>query len=225
MSEQLPPEPDATARRPRKALIALLIIAGVLVVALIVLIVLLVQRDGANPAPSPTTTATATTTATPTVRPTSTPTTRPTGTTTPTSVVSRCTVGQLSVTLGKGNGAAGSEIVPIIFTNTAKVACELHGFPGVSFVGNGNGTQLGAAADEDTAIAIQQNTLQPEAAVQAKLKITNAGNFGNCTTANADGLRVYPPHSYQAVFVKASGLTACTNSDVHLLSVQPVLAK
>jgi len=115
--------------------------------------------------------------------------------------------------------------MPIIFTNSGSGACELHGFPGVSFVGDGNGTQLGAAADEDQSVPISQHTLQPGDAVQAVLKVAQAHNFSGCTPKAADGLRIYPPHSYDAVFVKASGLTACTNKDIHLLTVQPVAAQ
>jgi hypothetical protein len=214
----LPPaDGDGGATPPprRRGLTAAIIVLGVVVLALIIALVWLLVAN-AKPA-TPTPTPTPTPTASPTVRPT------PTATTTPTSVVSRCTVDELSVTLGAGNGAAGSEIVPIVFTNTGKTSCELHGFPGVSFVGDGNGTQLGAAADEDSSSPIVQNTLKPGGAVQAQLKIASAQNFDNCTVVPADGFRVYPPHSFDSVFVKATGMSACSNAAVHLLTVQPVV--
>lgn len=138
------------------------------------------------------------------------------------SIPGTCTVNQLSVTLGRGNGAAGSEIVPIVFTNTGSSSCTLTGYPGVSFVGDGNGTQLGAAANEDGSVAIVPNSLAPGDTVSAQLRITQAGNYSGCTVVPADGLRVYPPHSYEAVFVKASDFSACSNADIKLLSVQPV---
>lgn len=133
-----------------------------------------------------------------------------------------CAVGDLHVTLGTASGAAGSVIVPVVFTNTGSQPCELHGYPGVSFVGDANGTQLGAAADEDQSIPVTEHTLKPGGAVHSQLKIVRAENVQGCSAKAADGLRVYPPHSYDAVFVKASGYTACTNNDVHLLTVQPV---
>jgi len=210
-----PGQPGGPGRR--RGLTITIIVLAVVVLALIIAVVwLVVASNAANPTPTPTPTATS---ASPT--PTHTTTSTPTHTTAP--AVTRCTVDQLSVTLGQGNGAAGSQLVPILFTNTGSTPCELHGFPGVSFVGNNNGTQLGAAADQDSATAIKQNTLQPGGVVQAGLKIEQAANFDNCTVVPANGLRVYPPHSYDAVFVPATGLSACSNADVHLLTVKPVL--
>lgn len=195
-------------------IVVLSIVVAVLIAALIWAVVI---AQAATPKPSTSTPASATTTS-------STPSATPTTPTT-SAAVTTCAVGDLHVTLGTASGAAGSSIVPIIFTNTGSRPCELHGFPGVSFVGDGNGTQLGAAADEDESVAITQHTLQPGDAVQSLLKIAHAQNFAGCTTEAADGLRIYPPHSYDAVFVQASGLTACTNANIHLLMVQPVTAK
>lgn len=197
----------------RRGLKATIIILAIVVLALIIAVIWLVVASNAeNPKPTPTPTPTATSAS---------PTPTPTKTTTP--AVARCTVDQLTVTLGQGSGAAGSQMMPILFTNKGSTPCELHGFPGVSFVGDNNGTQLGAPADEDTATAIQPNTLQPGGVVQAGLKIEQAANFDNCTVVPADGFRVYPPHSFDAVFVAAQGLSACSNADVHLLTVKPVL--
>jgi hypothetical protein len=200
--------------RPRRGLIALIIILAAVVLALIIAVVWLVASNAASPSPTPTPTS-STASASPTPTPT------PTKTTTP--AVARCTVDQLNVTLGQGSGAAGSVTMPILFTNKGMTPCELHGFPGVSFVGDNNGTQLGAPADEDSSTAIQPNTLQPGGVVQAGLKIEQAANFDKCTVVPADGFRVYPPHSFDAVFVPAKGLSACSNADVHLLTVKPVL--
>lgn len=201
--------------KKRRGLMITIIILAVLVLALIIAIIwMVVASNAAKPTPTPTPTATS-------ASPTPSPTPTPTKTTTP--AVARCAVSQLSVTLGQGSGAAGSQMVPILFTNTGSTPCELHGFPGVSFVGDNNGTQLGAAADEDDATAIQPNTLQPGGVVQAALKIEQAANFDNCTVVPANGFRVYPPHSFDAVFVPAAGLSACSNADVHLLAVKPVL--
>lgn len=220
MSEFPPPgaQADPGSGEPgepkkRRGLIALIIILAAVVLALIIAVVwLVVASNAAKPTPTPTPTVTS-------ASPTPTPT--PTKTTTP--AVSRCTVDQLNVTLGRASGAAGSQMIPILFTNKGSTPCELHGFPGVSFVGDNNGTQLGAPADEDDATAIQPNTLQPGGVVQAAVRVEQAANFDNCTVVPADGFRVYPPHSFDAVFVPATGLSACSNPDVHLLTVKPVL--
>jgi hypothetical protein len=206
------PPDDAAALSNRRRRIAVIVLSIVVAILIALVIWLLVAR--ANPAPAPTESPTAT------VTPTPSPT--PTPTSTSSAGVSRCTVSELSVTLGARNGAAGSIIVPIVFTNTSSAPCELHGYPGVSFVGDSNGTQLGAAADEDSSVAIVANTLQPGGAVQAQLKVAEAGNFSGCTVVPADGFRVYPPHSVPSVFVAATGFSACSESSIHLLTVQPV---
>lgn len=190
-----------------------IIVLAVVVVALIVVVASLVFAKGTKVSP----------TATPIVTPT-TPTPTPTKTTTPTptsGAVPTCGVNDLAVTLGSFSGAAGSQYVPILFQNTSAKPCELHGFPGVSFVGKGNGTQLGAAADWDQSKPIVQNTLQPKATVAANLQIANAGNYDSaqCQPLAADGFRVYPPHSTKSVFVKSANLTACQSDSVHLLTV------
>ena len=97
----------------------------------------------------------------------------------------------------------------------------VQGFPGVSFVGDGNGTQLGAAADEDGA-SHGAVALQPGDSARAALRIAQAGNYAaaECDPSDADGFRVYPPGQTDALFVQASGYTACTDEGPHLLTVQ-----
>ena len=204
-------------RGTRGRTIAIIVLA-VLVAALIVAVLALVFANGATPAPTPSPTVT---TDTPTPTPTATPTPTPTSGAAPT-----CTVNDLTVTLGSYSGAAGSTYVPILFKNTSAKPCELHGFPGVSFVGKGNGTQLGAAADWDQSKPIVQNTLQPSSVVAANLRIAQAGNYdsGECQPLAADGFRVYPPHSTKALFVQAANLTACQSDKVHLLMVTSPVA-
>lgn len=210
----LTPEQQAerSARRRKIAVIILAIVAGIL---LILIIWLLVAR--ANPAPVPTASPTAT--ASPTPSPTAT--TRPTSTAT--AGISRCALDSLKVTLGTPDGTAGTSYYPIIFTNTGTVACELHGYPGVSFVGDGNGTQIGAAAAEDGSVAIVANTLAPGSAVTARLAISDPGNYSDCSPVPVDGLRIYPPHSYTSAYVATTGLTGCSNKARNILTVQPVV--
>jgi hypothetical protein len=60
-----------------------------------------------------------------------------------------CRTASLLITVddGQAGGAAGSVYYPLNFTNTAAAACELYGYPGVSFVSApaGTGSQIGAA--------------------------------------------------------------------------------
>ncbi|PSL37290.1 uncharacterized protein DUF4232 [Labedella gwakjiensis] len=121
-----------------------------------------------------------------------------------------------------GGGAAGSVDLALQFTNTTDAECLLDGPPGVSFVGDGNGTQIGAPATQTG--AGEPVTIAAGGSAYAPLKVANAQNYdaADCTPVTADGYRVYPPHSYTSVFVKASGMTACENPDAALLSVGPV---
>jgi Protein of unknown function (DUF4232) len=121
----------------------------------------------------------------------------------------------------EGGGAAGSVYGTITFTNTAKLTCSLRGFPGVSYVGKGNGTQIGAAADHDND-TVSRVTLAPGKKAVATLRRTNAGNYASeCHKKKVDGLRIYPPASTTSAFVKFPS-TGCSNKKVHLLSVNAV---
>jgi hypothetical protein len=138
-----------------------------------------------------------------------------------------CTVAQLTGGTAAGSGgAAGSNIIHLTFTNKSSTTCVLQGWPGVSFVGNGNGTQLGNPATLDRSAAHPTVTLKPGAVAVAPLKITQAANYDSaqCGPKAADGFRVYPPGSKASLYVKASGYTACTSKAVTILSVQAVVA-
>ncbi len=137
----------------------------------------------------------------------------------------RCTSSHLDLSLTAGAGAgAGSRFPYIVFTNTGSSSCTLYGRPGVSFVGNGNGTQLGAAADFDTSVPAATVTLAPGGSAHAPLKISVAQNYDatECQPSASDGLRVYAPGETHAQFIATTDYTACLNASVHLLTVQAV---
>jgi len=91
-------------------------------------------------------------------------------------------------------------------------------------VGDGNGTQLGAAADFDPALATTTVTLAPGGQAHAPLKIAVAENFdaADCQPSPSDGLRVYAPGETHSIFVASTDYTACVNAGVHLLTVQAI---
>jgi hypothetical protein len=140
---------------------------------------------------------------------------------------SLCTVAHLKGGTAAGSGgAAGSNIIHLTFTNTGSTTCVLQGWPGVSFVGDGNGTQIGQAATFDRASAHPTVTLKPGAIAVAPLKITQAANYSNadCSPVAADGFRVYPPGSKASLYIKAAGYTACKSTSVGILNVQGIVA-
>jgi hypothetical protein len=139
-----------------------------------------------------------------------------------------CQSGQLSATLTTGGGGgAGHQYPYLVLTNTGATACTLTGYPGVSFVGGGNGTQLGAPADREAAgIAVTTITLAPGSAAHSQLSITMAGNYdaATCHPQAIDGVRVYPPNQTAALFIATTSYTGCANATVKLLLVRPLQA-
>ncbi|WP_231391921.1 DUF4232 domain-containing protein [Arthrobacter sp. 35W] len=207
------PAMGATARRglSRKLIIAALPAAA--------LALALTACGGGQTPASTTTTADSspseqTTSASPTA--TATPSTAPSTS----AAAALCTAAMLSGSVDdSGGGAAGSIYMKLIVKNTTDKVCILDGYPGVSLVGDGNGTQIGAAADRDPAAPSSGPiTLEPGASAAGVLRYTQAGNYQNCERVEADGLRVYPPSATDALYI-AHPLTACSNEDIKLLTI------
>ena len=141
----------------------------------------------------------------------------------------RCTVDELSAEIADGGGgAAGSYGIAFVFTNTGDRTCTLQGWPGVSFVGGGDGTQIGASATLDRGTPHETQSLAPGGEVQALVKIVQTGGFdaASCQPTATDGFRIYPPGSVRSIFVGASGSSfeACANTAVQQLSTSALAA-
>ncbi len=108
----------------------------------------------------------------------------------------RCDASDLGVWVptNQTNGAAGTLLMPIEFTNLSHHACTLLGFPGVSAIGPG-GQQLGSPAAWETSVNPVLVTLAPGATAYAMLAYSDVVT-GNCPSRykhTAIELRVYPP--------------------------------
>jgi Protein of unknown function (DUF4232) len=180
--------------------------------------VLLAGCAGNTPVAGPTVTVTATSTGSASASPSSEPATTPAG-------PGPCQSSDLKVTLGSGNGAAGSVIYEILFTNVSSVTCTLYGFPGVSFTGETYAVQVGPAATRNHAIQPTLVTLAPGAVGSAEISVVNAQNYpaGQCGLTTASGILVYPPNLTASVGLPFNGYT-CVHSRDHVLSVDPVVA-
>src|SRR4051812_20876078 len=106
-----------------------------------------------------------------------------------------CGVDQLKISYAddKGGGGAGSVTGTFTFTNTGTASCTLRGFPGVSYVGGGNGTQVGQAAtrtdDEPTT-----KTLAAGKSATAALRRAPPRNHRSPGPPNPGGrLPLHPP--------------------------------
>ena len=114
-----------------------------------------------------------------------------------------CRPGDLAVGLRtpRGGGAAGSQYELLTFRNVSAGTCTINGHPGVSFVGLGNGTQLGVPAARTGAVHTVR--LAPGRSGTALLQVADAGDYSpaQCAPTTSDGLRVYPPDWRVSVFV------------------------
>ena len=161
-------------------------------------------------------------TASPTVSPTSSPT--PTASPAPTggsevdpnAPDGQCADADLSVDIAADPGGAGAGSVPyvITFTNSGP-ECVLEGAPGVSVRGDNDSSQIGEPAEQQgTATPV---TLSTGGTAVAALTVVNIGTDGGplgsaCKVTAGEGYRVYAPHSFEPVFVKSSGVAACSSS-------------
>lgn len=134
-----------------------------------------------------------------------------------------CRAGQLAASLQPGDSAAGSSYYTLVLTNSGDQPCRIGGFSGVSFVGHGDGTQVGAAAARQNTDQAQSFDLQPGEKAAATLQEANAENYGSatCQPTRVDGLRIYPPDDTASLFVKQQGVTGCANPKVQLLFLGP----
>ncbi|UEJ81517.1 DUF4232 domain-containing protein [Brachybacterium halotolerans subsp. kimchii] len=138
--------------------------------------------------------------------------------------VSDCTASNLDISVSQGDPAAGSVMYTISFTNTGDDPCRIGGYPGVSAVGGGNGTQLGKAAQRGQ--AGKAAVLIPNGHAEASLKAVDVGDGGGplgdeCKATDADGWRIYAPGSKKAAYVEQDGLHGCAG-DVDWLTVDGV---
>ena len=134
-----------------------------------------------------------------------------------------CATGDLKVTTGNPEGAAGSTYLSIRFTNTSSASCTLYGYPGVSLAAGSPTAQVGAAADRQVTAPASVVTLEPGRTGSALLRIVQALNYptATCSPTATAYLRIYPPNETQSVLLpfKAMG---CTSDSVKLLTIAAV---
>jgi hypothetical protein len=127
----------------------------------------------------------------------------------------------------QAQGTAGSAYYPINFTNTSGSACEMYGYPGVSFAAaaTGAGQQIGAAAQRDATFAKMAVRLAPGETAHAWLKVTVAANYpaATCQPVTTHWLRIYPPDETVPGYVGHT-FNACASTNTALLSILPVRA-
>jgi hypothetical protein len=124
-----------------------------------------------------------------------------------------------------GGAAAGTNYVAIDFTNVSGRSCVMFGFPGVSFVTDHPGQQIGAAATRATSFGAVTVTLGPGGAAHAWLGVVDAGNYpaSACHPVTAHWLRIYPPNQFSALYASFAAVTCSAKvTSGSPLSVFPV---
>jgi hypothetical protein len=140
-----------------------------------------------------------------------------------TSATAECKPGNLKLSLGPSDAAAGHVYQALRFTNVSKVSCVIVGFPGLSYVTGDSGAQVGKPAERDGSIGAQI-TLRPGQVASTVVTETDIGVFdtSTCKPTATRGFRVYPPDSTASVFVAQSGMGCAGNPPSAQLRVQTI---
>jgi hypothetical protein len=133
-----------------------------------------------------------------------------------------CSNSDLKASYRHSDDGAGHSYGWIVLRNTSTHSCSTGGFGGISYVGDGNGTQIGAPAVRTDAKAVKTIVLAPGQRVRSLLDEVNALNFpkGRCHPTQVDGFRVYVPNATASQYV-AHPTTGCGNSRVKLIHQKP----
>lgn len=133
----------------------------------------------------------------------------------------QCDSSDLRATYKNTDAGAGHRFGVLRLTNVSDHTCTTGGYGGLSYVGHGDGTQIGAAA-ERTKGTVQTIVLRPGERAHSAVSETVAQNYPRraCKPTHVDGFRVYVPNETRSQYVKHP-TTGCARSSVHLISHRP----
>ncbi|MGY0388770.1 DUF4232 domain-containing protein [Nocardioides sp. WG-D5] len=132
-------------------------------------------------------------------------------------VTPKCVNADLKAGYRATDAGAGSRFGEITLTNVSDHACSLGGFGGLSYVGGGDGTQVGAPAKREG--GWRKVIMKPGQVAVSAVAESTAENYpaADCRPTEVDGFRVYVPDSYDSQFVRHQ-TTGCADKNVSLLS-------
>ena len=133
----------------------------------------------------------------------------------------QCTNANLAASFHHTDSGASHQFGQLVLKNVSQHRCRTGGYGGLSYVGDGNGAQIGAAADRDPG-TVSTIVLQPGQKVVSEVSETVAGVFSasDCQPTHVDGFRVYVPNATRSKYI-AHPTTGCRNAAVHLISHKP----
>jgi hypothetical protein len=140
-----------------------------------------------------------------------------------TRAVPSCTHSDLTASYRHSDNGAGHSYGWIVLRNTSGHTCRTGGYGGVSYVGDGNGTQIGAAAVRTDAAAVASYVVRPGQRLRSPIDEVNALNYPRkrCQPTHVDGFRVYVPNATLSQYV-VHPHTGCRNSAIRLIFQKPL---
>ena len=137
--------------------------------------------------------------------------------------VPSCTNADLKASYHRTDAGAGHRFGRLVLTNRSSHSCRTGGYAGLSYVGGGNGTQIGAPADRVDPSAVAFYVVAPGQRLRSAVDEVVAQNYPKkrCHPAHVDGFRVYVPNSFTSQVVPHA-TTGCRNPAIHLISEKPL---
>ncbi|MFD8499380.1 DUF4232 domain-containing protein [Amycolatopsis sp. NPDC059657] len=125
-----------------------------------------------------------------------------------------CKSKDVQLSLGTGDGAAGTVYRPLLIKNVSGKPCTIQGFPGISYVAGADGHQVGKDAFRDGTKGEAINLANGQSAA-ADIGFVQVRNYDSavCRPTEVKGLRVYLPQETASNFVAAPG-TGCAGKEI-----------
>jgi hypothetical protein len=129
-----------------------------------------------------------------------------------------CTAGDLAASYHARGAGMSHRFGVLVLENTSAAACSVQGYGGLSYVGHGDGSQVGAAATR-TPGATPRVVLEPGERARSAVQETSVAPYprSECRPERVDGFRVYVPDETRSLFV-AHRTTVCSATDVRTLA-------
>jgi hypothetical protein len=132
-----------------------------------------------------------------------------------------CANADLTASYHRHDAGAGHTYGWIALKNTSGHTCHTGGYGGISYVGDGNGTQIGAPAVRLKG-KVATYVLKPGQRLRSPIDETTAQNYPRtkCRPRHVDGFRIYVPNATKSQYVKHATV-GCRNHHVKLIHQKP----